>query len=227
MRPIDHLDRLLQLDAAPLVLVDAEIEHQPLAAQELQPRDELVLEHRAVGLILHQVPDALDLVPDRAGRGLGLLEVLLEPGGAQHDGRPGDDAEAQLGVRGSVTLALARLARRDAPQPGDLLERVGPVARVGVLAVRLQEHEALQVGRRARRGRVLLERVLLAQRAVGRVPGERVQLGLGEEVDVRIDDGDRSTFCGHIEGCDGCFLAGSWEISVRLCLSKSRQPGVA
>lgn len=201
VRAVDHLDDLLELRPAAVVLVDAQVEHEAPAAQQLQALDELVRQHRPARLVLQQVPEPPDFRPALAGFLLDQVEIPLHDGGPARQRRPGDVRGAQRRVLGGVALPRLGLARGDALQPRDLHQRVLPPAAVPlpgrqvVLPVRLQEDEAPGRGARAG-GLVLVQRVLLAQRVVRRAPRQRVHLGLGVEVDVGVDDGDIGSHIG-------------------------------
>lgn len=75
--PPNHLDSLFQLLPAAAVLVNGHFEHEASLAQVLQPLDELVLQHRAVRLVLKKVPKPLDLRPSLTGLLLDSGNVFL------------------------------------------------------------------------------------------------------------------------------------------------------
>lgn len=221
--PVDHLHRLLELDAAAVVLVDADVEHEALAAQELEALDEVVRQARPVGLVLEQVAEAPDLGPGVAGGLAHALNVALHDGGPAGQGRPRDVGGAQRGVLLGVALAVPRLAGGDAPDPVDLHQRVLPAAAVpgaGLevdLAVRLEEDEALDRRGRGRDGRlVLLQGVLLGQGPVGLAPCQRLQLRLWVQVDVGVDDGNLRSHDGIY--CFAIELKTGMQMGVPFCL---------
>jgi hypothetical protein len=203
MGAANHLDRLLELLPATTVLVDADFKGEAALAQVLEPLDELVLEHGAVGLVLQEIPKPLDLGPSLAGLVLHPGEVLLENGLAGGERRPGDDGETQVLVLGRVALAGEGRAEGDALEPADFAQ--GPVpggVEVGggggwgedgfeiVLAVGLDEDEA-QEGRGGAGGVLeLVDGELARERVVGGAPGEVGDFGFGVDVDVGVDDGE-------------------------------------
>lgn len=188
------------------MLVDTNVKNEPAAAEQLDALDELVLQHGPVRLVLHQVPEALDPGPRVARLLPDAVEVALHDLDAARQGRPGDDAQAELGVVGRVALTLARLPEGDAPDPRHLGQGGLPAGAVGgarlevVLAVRLDEDEAEQRGRRGRRLAVLVDRALAAEGVLRAAPGEGVVLGGRVEVDVGVDDGEDELVVGH--GCE-------------------------
>ncbi|TLD12071.1 uncharacterized protein PgNI_03354 [Pyricularia grisea] len=169
MSLVDHGYELIQLLPPPTMLVHTGIKDEPLFAQKPHGLDKLLRQPRPGRLVLQQ--------------------VLLDLGGAEVHGGPGDYAQAQRRILWGVTLAVPRLAVGDAGQPLHLHQRELPVSTFIVEPVRLEKDEALQVGGGTGRGAVLGQRVALAERAVWRVPLEGFQLGLWVEVDVGINDG--------------------------------------
>lgn len=104
-----------------------------------------------------------------------------------------------------MSLSLDGCAAYDPGEEGYFIKDVCPVSRGGGgFAICFKEDEAFQIcvvcicictcilicwcGRCSLS--VLFDRVLGGERARGGVPGERVEVGSGEEVDVGIDDGD-------------------------------------
>lgn len=134
MRPLDHLDHLLELAAPAAVQVDADVEDETLAAEQAESGDKCGRQHSAVGLILQQIPEPLDLVvlgrrsPHvRAGRVAHRGEVAREHVRPRREGGPGDDAQAEVLVFCFVALVLvSRPARGDAGQEADFLQGVFP-----------------------------------------------------------------------------------------------------
>ena len=193
MGAVNHLDQLLELGAAAAVLVDADVKDEAAPAEQADALDEAVAQGGAGGLVLQQVPEPLDAGPGGgAGRLLGRGEVLGQAVGAEHDGGPGDDGEAEVGVvRGESPVGRAGLVGDDAAGEGELGEGVGPVLGGGVaLAGGLDEDEAGQVGRGTGGGAELGDRVLACYGAVGGPPGQGLGLGGRVEVDVGVDDGE-------------------------------------
>jgi hypothetical protein len=134
VRTINHLHRLLQLRPSPTMLVKLDVEHQPLAAEQLEALDEVVRQARPVLLVLQHEPHPLDQLPRaRARRLLGLAHVLAEPARAEVHRRPRHEAQHR------------RAGLHRAPHVRDLGQRVRPVLAAIVGAVRLDDHKAPEV----------------------------------------------------------------------------------
>ncbi|QBZ57077.1 hypothetical protein PoMZ_01998 [Pyricularia oryzae] len=222
MSLVDHGHELIQLLSPPAMLINTGIKNEPLFAQKPHGLDKLLRQARCRRLVLQQVAETLDLGPgSRPGHLLSLLQILLDLGGAEVHGGPGDDAQAQVGILWGVALAVPRLAVDDAGQPLDLHQWELPVPAFIVEPVCLEKDEALQVGGGAGRVAVLGQRVALAERVVGRVPLEGFQLGLWVEMNVGVHDGKCWCLCQAKRLEIRLFLA----IEVRLKLSILKDDG--
>ncbi|TLD21099.1 hypothetical protein PspLS_08857 [Pyricularia sp. CBS 133598] len=172
------------------MLVHTCIKNIPPFAQKPHGLDKLLRQPRRRRLVLQQVAETLDLGPScGASHLLGLPQILLDFGGAEVHGGPGDYTQTQWRILWGVALVVPRLAVGDAGQPLDLHQRELPVPAFIIEPVCLEKDEALQVGRGTGRSAVLGQRVALAEWVVRRVPLEGFQLGLWVEVDVGIHDG--------------------------------------
>lgn len=188
--PPDELQQLVKLFLPPPVMIDAHVESEAPAAQHLDALNKVLGQHGPIRLILQQIAEPLDLGPRVPGHLLRLLQIPLHGICALRHGRPRHNAQAHLRILGRRVVAVARLAERHAPQVVQLRQLVSPVIRAAVLAVDLDEDVAQQGRRGLGGGLVLSDGVGAAQGVVGRGPGVPVDVALGVEVDVGVDDGE-------------------------------------